>query len=166
MNQLYDPTANCKVDESTVLKLNPTGGYQPCLSPKSGKWFAIQTWINTPCTLEQVAEHHRDNVQAVIDRYELIEEVSARVEMMRAEGEAPTIAVEESKDGLDHLSRIMLVSACRSRGYTMEEIKHALATRERLQELADATLGAQRVTLSDNVTVEAHEEEGGDDEAR
>ena len=161
MKQLFDPTACCMVDESTVLKLTCSGGYQPCLSPRTGQWFAIQTWLNQPCLLEAVDDDFRPFVNEIIKRYELTEELCARIEMMRAEGETPTERQVIGEGSMtDHLDRSLVFNTVCARGYARDEVIHAYNTLSQLERLTESTLGAQRVSVGDDLTIEAEEPSG------
>ena len=103
---------------------------------------------------------------AAIVRYELTEELCARVEMMRALEEEPTI-VEVDVERHDVRTRTTAFTVCATRGYTSAEVTHAYATLERLTELAEATLGARhlqpdRAGVSDSLTVTAADSEADD----
>lgn len=166
MNYIFDPTSNARLHERDVLKLTATGGYQPCLSPKTGEWFALQTWTGDTCTLDEVADDWRENVTDVIARHELAESLCARIEMMRACDEAPTIQQVDESTGHDYLSRTAAFAVARARGYTNQEVVHAFATLDRLDELAESTLGVEHhIDVSaavDDLTVEAHGAEDDD----
>lgn len=166
MSQIHDPTANCMVPVNAVLQLPESGGpYTAMLSPKTGQWFVQRTWTGATMTMDEVADDQRDTVMNAIVRYELVEELCARVEMMRALEEPTTITESESRH--TERTRVAAFTVAVARGYAHAEVAHAYATLDRLTELAEATLGARhletdRAGVTDSITVTAEPlDEGG-----
>lgn len=157
MSQIYDPTANAMVPANSVLRLEDAHtAYVPMLSSKTGQWFALRLWTGKTMKMDEVDAEQRDDLMNAIVRYELTEELCARVEMMRALEEQPTIT--EAKSSHTERTRTSAFAVAAARGYTPAEVSHAYATLDRLAELAEATLGARHLAtdhagVTDSITV-------------
>ena len=160
---IYDPTSNAKLPESEFLMLQPAGGYTPVQSPRTGAWFALQSFNGHAIKLDLVADDHKHAVMETILRHELTEEIVARCEQIRANGETVRrVTVSESRH--EHVTRAAVFSQARSRGYSADEVHFAYETLDESTKLADADLGATTLKVGDDAAIAPLTEDAPEDE--
>lgn len=160
---IYDPTSHAKLPESEFLKLQPTGGYTPIQSPRTGQWFAIQDFNGHAIHLDVVADDHRDAVMETILRHELTEEIVARCEQVRAAGTTVRrVSVTEGRH--ESLTRAAVFSQVRSRGYSQDEVSFAYETLGETEKLATDDVGSETLKVGDGASVEPLTEDAPADE--
>lgn len=132
--RFFDPTVNAFAPSTDFLVLrNPVAGYHLALSPRSGKWFALSVRTFESELIETLEV--REVLEDAITRYELREEIRARIEMMHIESEAPSLKEQKPTHDAEILEAVTR-DLCMS-GYGLPEIEHAYATRHRLEELRE-----------------------------